>query len=1585
MKKDILRTALLLPFLMLTGVLCAQVKGTITPPADATPFATCGTDRLGEKLSLEDPQYAKDLQFFKEVVVPKLAAHHAENGNILTIPTVVHIIHNGEPVGQGPNLSEDRILGQIAILNQDFAALNPEFNQTPAQWAPVAGTPNIQFCLATIDPDGNPTNGIDRVQFNITGTDWQNNNIESELKPAVNWDPNHYLNIYVLAIPGTTAQGGVVGYSNYPTQFELGTATDGPVVDYNWFGAPGFGQSGYRAITHEIGHYLGLPHPFDGNSCTQDDGIADTPNVEEATSNLANLNCANTYPMGPVSCGNEHMYVNYMDYTNENCYTSFTEGQVNVMRGVLDGTSQGFGYGSRKPLVEYSAIACIVAEFDAGILEVIEPTARVCDADSIAPVVKLRNFGTENIQSVYIAYQIDDNAPDTTLWTGTLNSGSNINVTLPKFMPPNGAYTFKTYTFLPNNMTDQRMANDTVSFNGVVNYPLAAPVLEDLEGETGFPTNEGYFRVQVNPANDNFQWVIASGLSAYGMGDQCLWFNNFDGTNNANPFGSTDAIISPYFDLSGSNNTQLVFDVAYTNFDTTFSDTLLIFVSTGCSGNFDQLVYVKGGTDLATAPPSADFFIPTDQQWRTDTVDLTMFDGQPDLSIAFVNFSGWGNNLFLDNIQIGKPCAFDFTSQSENVTCAGNCDGSASIVAPPNANLTYAWSDGQTGATAAGLCPGTYQVTITDSGLCTTTAQFLIEEPPALTLSVSATNETANGANDGTATATPAGGNGGYTFLWNTGATTPQIDGLAPGTYSVTLTDAKGCETSASVVVEAVDCSGFSATASATAVSCFGENDGSALATPAGSFGPYTYMWSNGATEQQAFGLTAGTYTVTITDGLGCPFVASATVTQPDLLTAAAVATSETANGANDGTATVSFDGGTPPITAVWSNGQTGTTITNLAPGNYSVTVTDDHGCTAMATTMVNSFDCGNFGAQIVSTDISCFGANDGTAGVSNVVGTGPFSFNWSNGLNDQNLSNLPAGNYQVTVSDATDCETVLSVQISEPPALMAGLTSSDEMTNNGNDGQASVAPSGGTPPYSVLWSNNATGTSVTNLAPGNYSVTVTDAHGCEWTQSFAIAPFQCALSANLSITNATCPNSTDGTAVITVAGGTEPYLINWSNGDTGPVADGLSPGFYLVTVTDENECDLIQTFQIMGLDNENPIVQTQNITVELDADGLASVTPQMVDNNSFDNCEIAEMTLSQTDFSCDDIGVNMVLFTVTDAAGNSSSVNVQITVEDNQAPVVTQCPADIEVVNCSEIVTYDLPQATDNCGNLTMTQTTGLGSGSVFPVGETIETYTFTDAGGNTSACSFKVTLQYDLAVHLTGQNPSCAGFADGVIFVDATGGQPPYQFQFSGGGDPVNLSAGTYEVTLVDNAGCTTISSVTLNDPDPISITVGTVTAAVNGKGGAIEFFLAGGTGTLTVEFFLDGVLVPNANPIDLAPGDYVIKVTDENGCQESSQIITVENMVGTRQTTLERAVQLFPNPTDGRVFVKIDLSRQAWVEIAVMDVTGKTIEPLNGKLIDHNTFSLDLSHQPAGVYWVKVMVDDDIVTRRLVLFDF
>ena len=1131
-----------------------------------SPFTpSCAFDEMNQHEGHSNPLIIEEIREFTEHAIPLLSSQNRSAvESLMTISVVVHVIHSGESIGMGSNISDQQVIDQIAILNDDYCALNEKYYDTPSSWLALAGVPNIQFLLATVDPNGQPTNGITRHNIPVTGPSWNNNNINSEIKPAVNWDSNRYLNIYVLSIPGTNAAGGVVGFSNYPIPSAIGADRDGPVIDYNWFGGPGHPVSAWRPISHEMGHFLGLPHPFDGNSCNQDDGISDTPNIDSPTRDHATLDCSNGFPNAPQTCGNAHLYVNFMDYVTENCYTSFTEGQVGVMRSVLDGTSSGFGYGSREDLITNAPMQTVIPQNDAGIVRLVSPEEINCTADELLPVVTLRNFGSDDLTEVTISYQVNNGPATTYNWQGNLFSGELTEVTLPAYTPPDGTYEFSISTSNPNNTSDDRTSNDEFETTLLTYFAFDPPMIEAVENETNFPTSLGTW--QVNFGSDDFAWEITDEASGYGFGSESFVFNNRAGDVGNNPSDTWDLLITRHFDFSEVSNAALYFDVAHATYNNIQVDTLYVLVSLDCSQNFNTFVYKKWGDDLATAPSTQNEFTPLPTEWRSEGVDLSFFDGMDDVTIGFLNVSNWGNRLFIDNIRVGVDCGL--LAAEWEVTpdgCDPSCTGEATVNVPiSNGDLYYDWEGGPAGvglSSVTGLCSGEAMVTITDEFGCQIVATQDIPQATSPDLSLSATEETAYLASDGTATASINNATPPITYLWSNGvsATTNDlshtITDLSPGSYEVTISDASGCSISDQILVASV-CDGFDVNVITTDVLCNGQSNGSATANPENGSGSFNYNWSNGVLTQINNTLNAGTHSVTVTDVNGCPAIENFTINEPAPLTINISSTNETGVNALDGSATANPSGGNQGYSYLWSNGATSQSINNLASNTYFVTVTDTNGCTASESVTIQSFSCNGFSADVASENISCFGENDGSATVTTMGATNPINYSWSNGGLGQTINNLQENDYSVTVVDASGCSAELTFSIQEPSALSLSISATNVTMSNGNDGTATANASGGTPfsggSYQYNWSNGGTTKTITGLSANNYSVTVTDAKGCSISESVEVLSIDCDLSIELDFENASCPNLADGSITVSnVPGATAPYflqLVKWQH-----------------------------------------------------------------------------------------------------------------------------------------------------------------------------------------------------------------------------------------------------------------------------------------------------------------------------------------------------------------------------------------------------------------------------------------------------
>jgi SprB repeat len=390
-------------------------------------------------------------------------------------------------------------------------------------------------------------------------------------------------------------------------------------------------------------------------------------------------------------------------------------------------------------------------------------------------------------------------------------------------------------------------------------------------------------------------------------------------------------------------------------------------------------------------------------------------------------------------------------------------------------------------------------VIVTDSKGCT--VYKFVNVPAPFTAGLRVGELVCFGDCDAAIDALPQGGVGPFTYRWNTGATTAAIIGIPSGTYSVTITDANGCTSNASGTV--ANPPTITVTTTTTAVNCAGSGStGTATVSAIGGRPPFSYRWSNGQTGTTATGLSVGTYFVTVTDAKGCNKTAQATLTSSAGFTLTAASTNATCAGSN-GSATATITGGSAPFTYKWSSGGTTATIGSLSAGNYTVTASDNSGCSATATTTVNAV--GSLAITLTSTNAAC-GIANGTATATPTSGTAPFAYKWSTGATTQTIGTLAAGTYTVTVTDASGCTASGQKSITQTSSFDVTLDARNVSCNGGTNGQISAMVMGGSAPYTYKWSNGSTIGVLANLGANTYSVTVTDASGCTAIKSATIS-----------------------------------------------------------------------------------------------------------------------------------------------------------------------------------------------------------------------------------------------------------------------------------------------------------------------------------------------------------------------------------------------------------------------------------------------------------------------------------------------
>ncbi len=447
---------------------------------------------------------------------------------------------------------------------------------------------------------------------------------------------------------------------------------------------------------------------------------------------------------------------------------------------------------------------------------------------------------------------------------------------------------------------------------------------------------------------------------------------------------------------------------------------------------------------------------------------------------------------------------------SSNVSCYGGINGAAAIAVSGSAGpYTYNWMPGNlTSASQTSLSAGTYTIHATDINQCAGTLTLTISQPTsALTAIISSTTATSCGLSSGGATVTASGGTAGYTYSWSpSGGTTIGVSNLSAGNNTVTVKDSKGCSQSAIAIITSATGPTLSIT-SQTNVNCFGANTGIANVNGIGGTGPYSYTWSPGnLSGSSQSSLTAGTYTINITDANLCVGSGTINISQPSLPISVFVSTSPTSCGNNIGSATVTPSGGTPAYTFSWSpTGGTASVASNLAAGNYSVKVTDSKGCFTTTLATITSSIGGPTLTVNSQTNVICNAALTGAASITASGTAGPYTYTWSpNGGNASSASGLAAGTYTVLVKDASTCINSITVTISQPTAISLSISSNPENCG-ASDGNASITSSGGAGALTTMWSTGSTNSSITGLSSGSYSVMVTDANGCTATSTAVI------------------------------------------------------------------------------------------------------------------------------------------------------------------------------------------------------------------------------------------------------------------------------------------------------------------------------------------------------------------------------------------------------------------------------------------------------------------------------------------------
>lgn len=836
------------------------------------------------------------------------------------------------------------------------------------------------------------------------------------------------------------------------------------------------------------------------------------------------------------------------------------------------------------------------------------------------------------------------------------------------------------------------------------------------------------------------------------------------------------------------------------------------------------------------------------------------------------------------SIVIGEPTEIALTTSTTPADC-GISNGSGTVSASGGAGTySYQWdanASNQTTATATALGLGTYYVTVTDLVGCTNSSSASVSEVGAPTLTmISSTNVSCNGGNNGTATVEVTSGTPDYTYAWSTGTTngpttsTTNVEtGLAAGTYAVTLTDAGGCQATASVVI--TQPTAITSTITKTNVSCFAGSNGTATVAPTGGTPSYTYLWNTAPAQSAATatGLAAGTYTVTISDANGCTILKSTTVNEPLELTAGIVTSDVLCNGGSSGSANLTVSGGTPTYSYNWSSSDNTEDISGIVAGTYTVTVTDNNLCTATASATVNEPSL--LTASISGTNVLCNGGNNGAADLTVLGGTASYTYAWSNSATTEDLSSINAGGYSVTVTDANGCTASASVSITEPPILASTLTVTNALCNGSSDGAISTLTTGGTPGYSYNWSNSATSANISLLAAGSYTVTIADVNGCSVIKTATVSQ-PTAISATTSTLAASCFGASNGEASVSASGGTPGYSYLWDNSATTSTITGLGAGSYSVTVSDANGCSVVKTATVAQPAELTVAVTGNNPTCYSFNNGSASIVV---------NGGTPSYTYNWSNFETTGNISNLIAgtYTITVTDGQFCTTTSDVTLTE---PLLLQSTISGTDVTCAAAsngsvdlgVTGGTTPYTYLWSNASTQQDLSNIAGDIYYV-------TVSDANGCSLTNSYEVLEPTQLVATMATIDVLCFGNSTGAIDLTVAGGTPNYSFEWFGGEtteDLSNLTAGTYTVTISDNNLCSIIETVEITEPTQLAVTLSSSDASCfNGSNGTAELSASGGTPTYT---YLWSTNATTSSIAGLSMGSYSVTVTDLNNCSVS-----------------------------------------------------------------------------------------------------
>lgn len=932
-----------------------------------------------------------------------------------------------------------------------------------------------------------------------------------------------------------------------------------------------------------------------------------------------------------------------------------------------------------------------------------------------------------------------------------------------------------------------------------------------------------------------------------------------------------------------------------------------------CFGGADGSLTVEGS---GTLPPYA-YAIGSEQNTTGQFTGLAAGTYQ----VAVIDGTGCGGVL---PVTIVQPDSLVTEELVQPVSCAGLSDGEAGLnILNGTAPYSYDWGGGITAPVRTGLPAADYPLAITDGSGCTYNFTVTVTEPDSLLGDVLIGDVACAGDSTGTIALSFSGGTAPYAISYSGGLLAEPGDSTAvanvpAGSYSIIVSDQNNCELT--LPAEVAEPAPITLQLSGQDALCADSLSGSLSVIAAGGTGGLSYIWedSTGAVvsgDSLASGVGAGQYYLAVSDENGCVATDSLLIAEPAALTATVDTLPASCNGLSDGSVNVQASGGIGPYIYSWPDGtNTASGLRNdLSSGTYEVSITDGNGCSLVEGFAITA--PASVSVSLTAGAVSCVGSTDGVAEVMATGGTAPYAYLWSGGQADSLALGFAAGQAAVTVTDANGCQAIDSVLVPDASPLQAALAGEGPSCAGATDGMAEITAAGGAGGFAYNWSDGQTGPAAGNLPAGVIGVTLTDANGCTLIDSLELTEPD-PLSSMIISETASCLPQPDGSAQVTVSGGTPGYEYEWSDGQTVPGPQGLEAGVYIVTVTDANGCTLTDTVEVAGI----PEIELEAVATPAScfegADGAASVSAAGGDGNYTYNWSngVGQPSLSN-------LTAGGYTVTVSDGLGCTSVAAVTV-----QQPGAILIVPEVDMITCSggadgraaiQVSGGTGPYTASWSNGITGLENTNLSLGTY--------TVQVTDANGCQEMAAVEITEASPIIVSSDTEDVDCFGERTGSASVIITGGLPPYQYEWSNGATApqlANLEAGVYGLTITDAANCEVAENLTVVQPDaPLRAEVAPLDVSCFGEeDGRLDISASGGTPAY--RYSIDGDFFSGSSTfIALAPGSYRVTVTDAKGCAFFSDPVTVgepEEIVvdlgGTRAIPYGDTIRLVPAITGG-----------------------------------------------------------------------